>query len=438
MSIAIVLTGLSVVLFFIYFFYTGAKRSAYLIFILAFFPIMDSWVTPAAYGPLSLFHFLTYFSLIFFYKDFFNIPAKKTLYVILFLIFITLVTLSSLASEFPVNSLFAMLTIIPPFIYARLLICELKENPAFIKKIVQLLRIAGLIAIGFIVAQMIFGLKFTFYEVLNQNVMEGGKIRYPSFFPDSQFSGLFLAMCSFAFLVNFGNLKKPTVKNYILFGLMALATMIAGSRSGLLGLVAGLVFLVFFVGGNFRIITALFAVAGTIALLLFSDSLTVLQRFNNVDDSISFRASIWDGAYEIFKKNYVLGIGMSNYQNHVMLHSQDQYLVLDDNQIMFLSFPENGYLKILPEWGLPACFFFFAIILNPIIKLVYNLVKGYRVVIGFFFVAPVITWLLSFSTLYTLQDSRIVILLCTFLATVVVFPKDLKLNLKDDSNDQHI
>lgn len=426
MALTLLLAGLAIILFFVYFFYTGSQRSSYLLYVLLALPFMDLWVTPAYFGPLSVFDALTFMSVFLFYKDFFYSYKKNVLYLYGFLIFITLLFLSSLASEFVVKSLLGIFKVMPPFIYVKLLVKEISEDDLFIEKVIKHLKITGLVAVGFIAMQMIVGLQFTFYEQLNQNVIEGGQIRYPGFFSDSQFSGMFLSMVSFMFLLNLKKPNSPTFKNYIYFGVIVVTMVLAGSRSGLLGFATGLAILIIFVGGNFRRISLIFIVFIAGLLLVFADSFYLFERFTTMDDSLSFRASIWEGAFEIFKKNTMLGIGIGNYRDYVMLHSQDQFIMLDNDEILYLAFPENGYLKFLVEFGLLAFTTLFVMIISPVINVFHYFFSGKKIVRNFFFIAPVCCCLLSFISVFSLGDSRILIVLCSYLAFLIASPTELK------------
>ena len=422
MNLSIILAGLAIILFFIYFFYTGATRSSYLLFVVMFLPLMDLGVTPAAFGGLSVFDAISFVSAFLCYKDILHVSKKTNAYLYLFLIFLVFLVLGSMASEFVSKSLFNILGVIPPFIFIRLLLKEMEANQLFLKKIIQYLKIACFIAIGFIGVQMLLGLDFTFYTSLNQNVMDGGKIRYPGFFADSQMSGVFLAMMSFFFLLNLKDPKRPTTNNYIYFGIAILAVILAGSRSALLGFGAGLLILAIFVGGNFRLTAMVFGVLIGVVLLYFADSFVLFQRFSTLDDSLDFRASIWDGAYEIFKKNFSLGIGINNYQDYAKLHSQDQFLLIDNDEILFLDAPENGYLKLLTEFGFFGFITLFLLIISPLINVFYQFVMAKKVSVAFYFVAPIVCWFLSFTSLYTLSDSRIIIALCANLSFIIAYP----------------
>jgi O-antigen ligase len=419
MNLAIILAGLTLVLFFVYLIYTNYKRRSYLLFVFFFLPTMDLGVTPAAFGGLTVFDITSYIALIIFYKDFLYLSNKNRGYTYLFFLFVILLVLGSIGSEFVQRSLINIFGVIPPFIFGSLLLKEIRADESIIPQFLKGIKIACCIGIFFIAMQMIVGLKFTFYAVLNQNVMDDGAARYPGFFMDSQISGLFLAMCSYLFLLNYNNPDKPTLSNYFLFGAVIASIILAGARSGLLGFGIGLTFLIIFVGGKFRLNLLLFGALAGVVLFFAADNITLFKRFKNVNESVDFRASIWDGAYDIFKKHPGLGIGIANYQDYVKKHSQDQYLLIDDNEIFFLDQPENGYLKLLAEFGIFAFVILFTIILTPIVNTVYRFFIGKKVGTLFFFIAPMLCCFLSLTSLYTLSDSRIVVLMAACICFLI-------------------
>ena len=94
--------------------------------------------------------------------------------------------------------------------------------------------------------------------------------------------------------------------------------------------------------------------------------------------------------------------------------------------------PENGYLKWLVEFGLFGTSLLFIMILAPVFRVVYNFVNGYKIVLLFFFMAPVVAWFVSFTSLYTLYDKRIVILLVTYLVILATYPFDINMKKEND------
>ena len=418
-----ILSGLGMFLFLASIFFIGNKRSTYLLVVAYFLPFVDLWITPSSFGNLSVFDGVTIVSVVLFFRDLISLNKGNKLYVLYSLLFLILVLLGSLSSEFRVWSLFHIPPIITPFIFAALLLRELKENPFFISKLITALKTSAWVGIFFIAMQLLFGIGFTQYENLNPNVINGAGFRYPGFFMDTQVNGSFMAMIAPLFLVNFYKPSSPAFKNYYQFAIMMLAVLLAGSRSPLLGLGAAIVFLTIFVGGNFRPVFLIFTILAVVMAFVFIDYIPIFKRFGELNDSLSFRASLWADAWKIFYKEYALGIGVENYQQYIMKYSQDQFLTLDDNEILYLMQPENGYLKWLVEFGIFGTILLFLLILAPVVNVFHHYFNGKKVEILFFFIAPIVSWLISFTSLYTLYDKRLLDLLIAYLSVLIAYPR---------------
>jgi O-antigen ligase len=392
-------------------------RRTYLLFMLYALPVIDLKVTPYQWGSLSLFDGLSYVMLFLNYKDFLTVYKPNRFYFGGFLTLIFLLLLGSLTSNFITNSLLTILSLFPVFIYARLLMVECMQDGQFLNKMIKGLQFACLFSMAFLVAQLVVGLDLTFYAELNQNTLDSNGIRYPSFFHDSQKYAQFLAMLSFLFLINNKNIKRPGLKNLLLFLSVAVAIFLTGGRSAFLGLGAGMLFLLIFAGVQYKKYIIAGCLAGGLVIAFFSKSLIMFNREDDFNNSFDFRAAIWQEAYDIYRAHPLLGIGIGNYKDYVSRYSQDQYLVLE-NEIIFLDQPENGYLKILTEFGGPAFLVAFILILGPAVGAIRAWVKKQTDARVLLFIAPIICWLVSFISLYSLTDRRnllVLICLCTFM-----------------------
>jgi O-antigen ligase len=380
-------------------------------------PLIDFKITPYEWGSLSLFDGFSYVLLFWRYKDFLSIFKPNKFYFGGFCTLIFLLLLGSLTSSFITNSLFTILSVFPVFIYARLLMVECMHDKQFINKMVTGLQIACLVSIAFLIVQMIVGLDFKLYSELNQNVLDSNGIRYPSYFHDSQKYAQFLAMLSFLFLINHKNFQRPQMKNILMFLLVVVAMFLTGGRSAFLGLSAGMLFLLLFAGVQYKKYIIVGCLAGGIVIAFFSQSLILFNRNDDLNNSLDFRATIWQEAYGIFKSHPFLGIGIGNYKDYVSRYSQDQYLILE-NEIVFLDQPENGYLKILTEFGGPAFLVVFILIIGSMVGGLRAYIKKQADGRVLLFIAPIICWLVSFISLYSITDRRnLIVLVCltTFL-----------------------
>lgn len=416
-SLMVVLTAAAVVVFVACLLFSKQPRRIYLLFMLYALPLIDLKITPWQWGSLSLFDGLSYVMLFLNYKDFLTIYKPNRFYFGGFLTLVFLLLLGSLTSNFITNSLLTILSVFPVFIYARLLMVECVKDDKFLSKMIKGLQFACLFSMAFLAAQLVVGLDLTFYAELNQNTLDSNGIRYPSFFHDSQKYAQFLAMLSFLFLINNKNIKRPGFKNLLLFLSVAVAIFLTGGRSAFLGLSAGVLFLLIFAGVQYKKYIIAGCLAGGLLIAFFSKSLIMFNRNDDFNNSFDFRAAIWQEAYDIYREHSFLGIGIGNYKDYVSRYSQDQYLVLE-NEIIFLDQPENGYLKILTEFGAPAFLVAFILILGPAIGAIRAWVKRKADTRVLLFIAPIICWLVSFVSLYSLTDRRnqlVLICLCTIL-----------------------
>ncbi|AEV96484.1 hypothetical protein A4D02_20175 [Niastella koreensis] len=416
-SLGVVLTAAAILVFVVLVLLSKQPRRTYLLYMLYVMPLIDFKVTPWQFGSLTLFDAFSYVMLFWRYKDFLSIYKPNRFYFGGFCTLIFLLLLGSLTSSFITNSLLSLLSVFPVFIYARLLMVECMQDNQFMNKMIKVLQFACLFSMAFLAVQLVVGLNFRLYSELNQNTQDVNGIRYPSYFHDSQKYGQFLAMLSFLFLLNKKNVKRPALINLLLFLLVAVAMFLTGGRSAFLGLSAGVLFLLVFAGMQFKKYIIAGCLAGGVLIAIFSHSLVVFNRDDDINNSLDFRASIWKEAFEIYKAHPYLGIGVGNYQDYVSLYAQDQYLVLED-EIIFLDQPENGYLKILTEYGGPAFLVAFVLIIGSAAGGMRAMVKKQTDARVLLFIAPIISWLVSFVSLYSITDRRnliVLICLCSFL-----------------------
>lgn len=420
----IALAGVTLFSFLVFFVRNKYSRESYLLFNAWFLPLMCLGVTPEAFGGLKVFDAIAYFAFLFFIKDFISISARNKIYFYLFLALMVIVLAGSLQSEFVGNSLLSILSVLPIFIFSRLLLKEVSVNPGLMEKMIRGFRFSFFIAAGFILMQVIVGIRFTIYPDLNPNVTTDEGIRYPGFFMDSQMNSQYLGMLSFLFLVNFRKIVKPVFSNYLLFTLVILSMFFSGGRSGFLGFVAGFVFLLLFFGRRMMAFIGIGALVVIVALPFMKDSFVLFRRIDSFDESYVFRAYIWKEAYDIYLHHKLWGVGFGNYKDYVNRYSSDQYYVLKDNTILLLDQPESGYLKVLTEIGAIGFVISFLLILLPVAKAVYAHLKRRDHYLALFFIASIICWFVSFNSLYTITDRRIVILLTSLVCFVITPVRD--------------
>ena len=340
-------------------------RRTYLFISIFTFPLIDIPVTTASLGSLRVFDVYSYLTFFILFRDFVTVDEQdnKT-YRALFLVFIILLVIGSLASQFISGSLLEILSVFPIFIFGKLLIDECMVVEHFDRQLIFFLKLIGIFSIGLLFAQMYVGLNLTFYPVLNPNSSGPDGFRYPSFFQDPQKYAQFLAMISFLFLINTQS-RNISYKSIGLFALCVLALLFTGGRSALIGLAGGTFLLLLFLDTNAKVGIIAGLLLCSLPLIYFSDMLVTFNRLSDFDNDYEFRNSIWKEAFQIFINHPFFGIGGGNYQRFIEYYSYDQYFIYE-NGIEYFDQPENGYLKILVEYGLLGFGVFALFFLLPI------------------------------------------------------------------------
>lgn len=405
----------------------GNTVESYLLFILLFLPLMDLKITKEAWGGFKTFDAINYYALLFLFRDFTNIDLKNrtNFYFSLFVLFITIMLLSGLASEFPDRTYVNIFKALPIFIFARHFVKECYKTPSFHYKAIAALKVSYLVALVFIFIQWAVGLRFTFYPTLSPNTIDPvfHIIRYPGVFYDSQGSGQYLAMGSFLLLYFRKDAsRKIKALHYAIFLMAIIGINIAGSRAAFGGFAIGLVIAFFIAAKRYRIMGLVVVLLGSVILTTISIHNGIFDRTKTLSDDLSFRQSIWKEAYEIAQKHPFLGIGTANYQNYVMRHAQGQYLEVEDGQLVYFDQPENGYLKILVEMGFIGFAIFLLFLVWPLIT---GIVFYYRGIFDrriAFLMASLISWLVAFNTVYSIYDYRILTMVVSMIVLIVSYP----------------
>jgi len=414
-------------------FYGGNNVQSCLIFILCFLPLMNLKITKEAWGGFRTFDAITFYCIIFLFKDFikFNIKNNGRFYFLLFIMLSIVIILGGLVSEFPNNPYFNLVRVVPIFIFCRFFILECKKDPEFHRKAIRALKVSYLVCLGFLFVQMIVGLRFTFYPELHNNVVDPdfNMIRYPGIFYDSQVSGQYLAMGSFLFLyAEEGWTRKRLWLNYLIYPLALAGVFFAGSRSAVGGLSVGLIFVFLFAGKQFRMYRAIIIVLLIIGALFAlsppasSPQQGIIGRTANASQDYQFRQSLWKEAFGIAEKYPFLGVGYGNYQSYVMKYAQDQYLEIEPGTFLYFDQPENGYLKIAVELGFIGLALVMLFILVPLVNGLVYYVKGITDKRSVLLMASLVTWLVAFNTLYSISEARILIMVASMTVLIIAYP----------------
>ncbi|WP_345953259.1 O-antigen ligase family protein [Mucilaginibacter sp. PAMB04168] len=390
---------------------------------------MDLKVTIEAWGGFKVFDFICLYCLVFLLKEFItiNLNVNNNLYFLLFLLLGIVTLIGGLASEFPDKTYLNVVKTCTIFIFGRFLLTEIYKDPTFHYRAIKALKVAYFVSLAFLLLQVVVGLKLTFYPSLAPNTVDPvfKTIRYPGVFYDSQASGQFLAMGSFLFLYFEKNApRKTAVLNYLVFAIAVAGVILAGSRAALGGLVLGLVVVIMLGSAQYRLYGSIVIGAGLIAYLVFTPSSGIFERAGSISEDYSFRASIWKEALQIAKKHPYLGIGSNNYQNYIMRHVQDQYLEVENNELVYFTQPENGYLKIMVELGYTGFAIFVLFLAIPILKGFINFFTGVYDRRVLLLIAALISWMVAFYTVYTISEFRLLIMITSMLILIISFPRN--------------
>lgn len=393
------------------------KNKLYIKYLIFFYPFIALDYFPSTISP-NLFDYITIIYLVLFY-NYNKVEVKNG--IIYFRLFILLTIIAILGIVFADSLSYltstALLQYFTVFCFAKILIDECISDRAFLFVVIDYLKIPLIISFVFLLIQLIVGPEFSFERSMNHNVIGGLSIRYPSFFQDPQKYAQFLSVSSFLVLIKNNDQKNIRLFNVILFIISIVAMMFTGGRAGLGGWLIGIVFLTLF--GSIQYKTTI-VLLGSILVAIFYNTSDVFPMFNRVvslSEDYDFRYSIWQDAFKIYLDHPVLGIGIGNYSNYVSLHNPDQFWWAD-NAYAYFDHPESGYLKFLTEFGSIGFVSVFLLILTPIAFAlqVFNRTKNYIIIL---LIAALISWLISFYTLYSFDDNRIKILIITIICFLI-------------------
>lgn len=405
---------------FFWYFHRKPSLQRYLVYVLTTLPFMDVKVVPEVYGGFRTFDLITLYAIVFNLRDFTRINSSGTFKWARSVVFGLLLILffRSVFSEFGSSSLFVLLRFAVLFGFVRCLYIELEGDYEPLFEFTQALKKAFIFSVLFLMVQVVMGTGFTISKDLNQNIFDEatGVVRYPGIFNDSQGHGQFLAMGSFLFLFKDGFLSSG-LKGKLFFFIMVMAIIVAGSRSAFAGLGLGFCVLLLALRNAQR-----FSVIVTVVVLfLLSPYLEttsgVFSRLASIKEDYAIRDALWSNAAKIHSQNPILGIGIGNYQKYVMKYEQDQFLEYGEDEVYYYDQPESGYYKILVEFGLVGFILFFALVAIPMIKALWRIVgpastDSHGLV---FPLAGMASWCLAFTTVYSLFDTRICIVVATYL-----------------------
>ena len=401
-------------------------RRTYLVSVILLIPFTDLLITKSSAGGLSVFELMSVCSFLLYLPNLRFGSTRHSVTLGFFVVLSFILLMGCLTSGFVFKSLMGYIKYLCIFFYGKMLVDECSENNGFFVNVLDLLRISCIVSLLFLCLQMYLGLEFSFYDDLNVNVLVETGVRYPGYFSDPQKYAQFLAMLSFLFLIRSSNLRLYNKFHYVLFVITIFALLITGGRAAFLGLVVAYCLVIFWGSSKFRVLGLFCFVLGAVGVYIFSEHLMVFNREQTVDDSFDFRYMIWKGAFDIFRQQPVLGIGLENYQDYVSQYRQDHYWELNDD-FMYMDHPESGYLKWLTEYGFIGFLIVIFLVLHPVFATIKHYLRRQQNFDRLLITSSVVSFLVSFFTVYSLSDKRVIIVLITLLALLAFLHEEKKL-----------
>jgi hypothetical protein len=412
-SIVLIAVG---VFFYAMFFKKGNKNAFFILFIIILYPFIRINIIPSLI-ELSLFDFFAIVFYFFFYKKKEISTRTEQVYPLIITILISSVIIGFFTvNEFTLASGELLIQFASILLFAIMVMNELNHRREFIYDIIEIMKIPIIFSFIFLLCQLIFGVEFSISKQLNSNILSEIVVRYPSYFQDPQKYSQFLAASSFIMLIDTRKNKTSSIIGVITAMSCIVCILLAGGRAGLTGWILGLIIVLLVGIGKYRKILLISLVFISGIAIGFSNKFSIFQR-EALNDSYSFRMSIWTSAYDIYLKHPLLGIGIGNYANYVSVYKPDQFWIAN-NEIIMYDHPESGYLKFLIEFGTIGFFAILLIVLFPVIKGFNKYLKTKNIVL-LFFVCAIISWMVGFYSVFSLGDNRIMVLISLIICMLI-------------------
>ncbi len=346
-------------------------------------------------------------------------------------------------SQFPPLSLLIFIMNFAVYVFFLFALYELGREGGFERLVLLLSIVLLFMAAGLFVDHVLHVNLSLRGSNLNQlSYVAGMEVwRAGGFFQDPQKAGAFLA-CMITFLLllsirgRFRDMKmRFVVWAAIMFGLAALATTI--SRSAILAClsVSGLALFAF----NKWNAAAKLVIAGGMASIAVLAALTpmetwlnvvpaaVAERFLESRTGFEDRLFIWFDTWNIFVDHPVAGIGLGSFQPYLVETRPtvfNYYGLGEAEGVVYIpDQPESGYLKILYEGGIAGSLAALLVAGDALRRAITVVVAGSNVnpdvrTEGIAALAGLMTFAVTFVTLFTVSDGRIAGILAFFLAVI--------------------
>jgi O-antigen ligase len=394
------------------------KNKVFILFVIFILPFLSINIFPS-FGNITTFECLIFIFYLFFYKSK-NVHVVNGIFYLVLFVLLSIVSLIGIfnASTFTNDTIIALVQYVCIFAFAKILISECFENSLFYNSVINALKVTVLFSLLFLLCQFIFGVNFSLDNSLNNNVLSLDVIRYPSFFQDPQKYAQYLSATSFLFLIKDKQIARLPIINILFVCLSILALLFTGGRAGFGGWCIGFLIFLIFSNSKLKIVSIITLLILAFVVNYFSQSFSMFQR-SSVGDAYDFRMSIWQDAINIFNNHPFFGIGNGNYSNYVAVHNPDQFW-MSDNKITYFNHPESGYLKFLTEFGIIGFTLVLTFILFPVF-FAFSYFRKSKDINIILIIAALSSWLVGFYTVYSLDDSRIRVLIVILIGLLITY-----------------
>lgn len=401
-AIIIIILCISSLLLFIYLrsiHASNVKRASALIILLSvYFPFADISFTPFDIRVTPFDFTLWSFFLINldFIKEF-----KKYKLIILILI---MMVFTSLLSEFPMDSLFAIPQSFRVFVLFVVAMVYFKNQSDYVqlRSITKIIKWPAIGAILFGFIQIFIDSSFSlFYSQWNKEA------RISSCFIDPQIAACCISILAVFYLNLFLCFQK--IKYLVYFLLLTFVGLFTGSKVFLIAMVCAI--LLSLLNNKNRKSVLLFTILSVFLFILtfngFKNTL-IFQRIIDFESSYEGRQELyWLGAIDIFTNNWFSGIGVGVFQQYIEKYNYPMIHYIN-NDVVYALQPESGYLLWLDEYGIFSIFFILVIIFLLKKKNVYF---EYRLIL--------LPFLIAFVSLYNLTSGQVVYLVALFSSAIL-------------------
>lgn len=382
---------------------SNIKRAyTFLLMASALFPFLDLGMTISGI-QIKVYSVACTAFLIFNFTPIYRLAKKY--YLILIYVIILLIT--SLASEFKSDSLSSIADKLRPAIVflAGLIVFQTMDEKHRLNLFAKYMRMPIIMTVLFGLIQIFVNQYFSvFYSVWDKTE------RISLCYPDPQIAGCSAAMLT-VYLWNKFLASKDNFK-LVLMVFLTFVGLYTGSKVFLFGLFTGILISFIYLRQKTKYILVILII---VTILFVTQEhwsqLYIFERLSGANESLEGRQEVyWMVAIKIFVDNWATGIGSGVFQHYIEKYNIPMMHQQSDGIEVYASQPESGYLLWLDEIGV-----FASIYIIIILYFVFKKHGNHHINLSI-----VVPWLIAFVSLYNLGSNMLIYILFITLALMVV------------------